>query len=306
MVDVEEPDFPPIPYRGRRMTGVFIGVDWGTTNCRAYLIENGAICQVTRDAPGMLSVPAGGFPAAAARLRADLGDAPMLLAGMIGSNRGWIDAGYVPCPATIADLAAAIVPVADGVAIVPGVKIVDGVRADVMRGEEVQLLGAVAQRLAPPDALLCQPGTHCKWATMRGGALVDFATAMTGELFALLKNHALIGGAMSGSVADGAAFRAGVERSEDRDLLTALFGVRPASLLGLRDDRDAAAYVSGLLIGSDCRAQVAPRDAVHLLADAALGDLYAAAIKTIGGSAIRVDSEAAFVAGITRLWESRQ
>lgn len=294
------------PTLGRTVTSRFIGVDWGTTNCRAYLIEDGIVVDAKRDAPGMLSVPAGDFAAAAERLRSDLGDAPMLLAGMIGSNRGWVDAGYVPCPATIADVAAAIVTVADGVAIVPGVKVVDGLRADVMRGEEVQLLGAVAQGLAPPDALLCQPGTHCKWATMRGGALIDFATAMTGELFALLKNHALIGAAMTGTVANGAAFRAGVTRAADGDLLAGMFGVRPASLLGLRDDRDAASYVSGLLIGSDCRAQVGSGEIVHLLADAPLGDLYATAIDAAGGSALRVDSEAAFVAGITRLWESSQ
>jgi 2-dehydro-3-deoxygalactonokinase len=172
-----------------------------------------------------------------------------------------------------------------------------------MRGEEVQLLGAVAAGLTPADALLCQPGTHCKWATMRGGALVDFSTAMTGELFALLKKHALIGAAMRGDVADGAAFREGVERSADRDLTVALFGVRPASLLGVRDDVDAAAYVSGLLIGSDCRAQVAAGGTAYILADPDLGNLYAAAVDTIGGTAVQVDSHAAFVAGITRLWE---
>ncbi len=83
----------------------------------------------------------------------------------------------------------------------------------------------------------------------------------------------------------------------------ALFGVRPASLLGTRDDADAASYVSGLLIGADVRAQVAPGETVFVLADAALGGLYAAAIEAAGGRAVAVDSHAAFVAGIIRLWE---
>jgi 2-dehydro-3-deoxygalactonokinase len=285
------------------MSGTFIAVDWGTTNRRAYLIEDGAVVRTERDGIGILAVPAGGFADAATTLRQTMGGAPMLLAGMVGSNRGWIDAGYVPCPATLELLAARVTPAAGGIAIVPGVSIVEGGRADVMRGEEVQLLGAVAGGLAPADALLCQPGTHCKWATMADGTLVDFVTAMTGEMFALLRNHALIGAAMDGEVADGAAFRAGVARSADRDLLAALFGVRPASILGLRDDTDAAAYVSGLLIGSDARARVGSGDTVHLLADPHLGSLYAAAIEAIGATAVQVDSHAAFLAGITRLWD---
>ncbi|VVT15060.1 2-oxo-3-deoxygalactonate kinase [Sphingomonas sp. EC-HK361] len=287
------------------MSQPFIAVDWGTTNRRAYLIEGGAVVRTERDAVGILAVPAGGFDAEVAALRARFGGAPMLLAGMVGSNRGWIDAGYVPCPATLDSLAAALKPAAEHVWIVPGVSTIRDDRADVMRGEEVQLLGAVSAGLAPPDALLCQPGTHCKWARIEGGALSTFTTAMTGEMFALLRDHALIGAAMCAPVTEGPAFADGVARAGDGDLLSALFGVRPASLLGLREDADAASYVSGLLIGSDVRAQVGAGDTVHLLADPALGALYAAAIAQVGASAILIDSHAAFVAGITQLWERK-
>ena len=283
--------------------GAFIAVDWGTTNRRAYLIEDGVTLRTERDGAGILAVASGGFADAAGELRARFGGAPMLLAGMVGSNRGWIDAGYVSCPAGLDALASRLVSPAEGVWIVPGVSTVAGNRADVMRGEEVQLLGAVAAGLAPPDALLAQPGTHCKWARMAAGAIAGFATAMTGEMFALLRDHALIGAAMTGAVSDGAAFRAGVDRAVEGDLTTALFGVRPASLLGLRDDADAASYVSGLLIGSDVRAHVRAGETVHLLADPALGALYGAALHRLGARAVLVDSHLAFIAGITRLWE---
>lgn len=281
----------------------FIAVDWGTTNRRAFLIRDGAVTLTERDARGILAVEPGGFPAELDAMRGRLGDLPVLLAGMVGSNRGWSDAGYVPCPVSLPDLAAAMHEVAPRVRIVPGVKLVAGDRADVMRGEEVQLLGAVAGGLAPRDALLCQPGTHCKWARVDDAVLTHFETAMTGELFALLKGHALIGAAMQAAATDGPAFREGVARSAQGDLLVALFGVRPASLLGRRVDADAAAYVSGLLIGSDCRAQVSPGTHVHLLADPQLGALYASAIEALGGVTTLVDSHAAFVTGITRLWE---
>lgn len=284
--------------------GAFIAVDWGTTNRRAFLVEGGAVVREERDGLGILSVAPGGFPAAAAALRARMGGAPMLMAGMVGSNRGWVDAGYVRCPATVEALAAGVARVGDGVAIAPGVSVVEGTRGDVMRGEEMQLLGAAASGLAPADALLCHPGTHCKWARMEGGAIAGFSTAMTGEMFALLKAHALIGAAMTEPVADGPAFREGVARSAENDLLTALFGVRPVSILGLRPDAEAAAYVSGLLIGSDCRAGLAGgADRVHLLGGTALGALYRASIEEIGAAVTVIDDRAAFLAGITQLWE---
>lgn len=279
-----------------------IAVDWGTTNRRAYRIANGVVVQCESDTLGVTSVAAGGFAGEVAKLRAHHDGAPVLLAGMVGSNRGWVDAGYVPTPATLEALAGAVVRPLDGVMIVPGVCHVTGNRGDVMRGEEVQLLGAVAAGLAPDDALLCQPGTHCKWARMQHGAIASFVTAMTGEMFALLKGHALIGQDMIGPVTPGPAFMDGVREAARGDLLASLFGVRPAGLLGLRDRDDAAAFVSGLLIGADCAAHAGEGE-VHLLADPALGALYGCAIAELGGASVLVDSHAAFVAGATRLWE---
>jgi 2-dehydro-3-deoxygalactonokinase len=281
----------------------FLAIDWGTTNRRAYLIEDGAVLATERDDLGILGVAPGGFADELAALRARFERVPAVLAGMIGSNRGWVDAGYVAAPASLEALAAAAVRPQSDVAIVPGVSRLGDGRADVMRGEEVQLLGAVAAGLVPASALLCQPGTHSKWAWMKDGALADFVTAMTGELFALLKAHALIGEEMAGVVADDSGFAAGVADAARGDLLGTLFGVRPARLLGLRAAGEAASYVSGLLIGTDARAHCRRGDAVHVLADPLLGGLYVGAIEAVGARACLVDSHAAFVAGITRIEE---
>jgi 2-dehydro-3-deoxygalactonokinase len=282
----------------------FLAVDWGTTNRRAYAIAvDGTVIATERDDRGVTSIAPGGFPAEVAGIRARLGDLPMLCAGMVGSVRGWVEAPYLPCPANIAALAGALHRVEPRTAILPGLSFVDGPRGDVMRGEEVQLLGSVAAGLAPPDALLCQPGTHCKWARMADGKVAAFSTAMTGELFALLRKHSLLADFLTGEVADGPAFRAGVAAAADATLLNALFGVRASVLLKLRTREDSASYVSGLLIGSDVREQaLAPGQPVHILADPVLGALYTAAIEATGGRAIPVDSQAAFVAGITALW----
>ena len=146
----------------------FIAVDWGTTNRRAYRVgADGRHDAEFEDERGVLSVEAGGFPAAIAQIRERLGDLPLLLAGMVGSNRGWVEAPYASCPAGFAELAAKVVWAEPGrAAIVPGLALLTDTRADVMRGEEVQLLGAVAAGLIPSDGLACHPGTHNKWVVL--------------------------------------------------------------------------------------------------------------------------------------------
>lgn len=281
----------------------FLAVDWGTTNRRVYVVEGGTVRHQERDARGAATIAPGGFEAEAAAIRARFGDLPLLMAGMVGSTIGWQVAPYVPAPAGMEELVAHLLWVDPRSAIMPGISsLIDG-RADVMRGEEVQLLGAVAAGLAPGDALLCQPGTHCKWAELAGGRVTGFTTAMTGELFALLRAHGILAAQLGGAVELGAAFEAGLAEGRRRDLAASLFGIRAAKMLGQRDDADAASFASGLLIGSDvaARLETSRHDAIHLLADPALGALYAAAIAAFGRSPILVDSQAAFLAGILRI-----
>lgn len=276
------------------MDDAFLAVDWGTTNRRIYHIEHGLVVRTHRDDRGVTAVS--DFAGEAAAIRTRFGDLPMLLAGMVGSNIGWQVAPYVAAPAGVSELAVNLLRIDDRTFIVPGV----ATATDVMRGEEVQLLGAVAAGLAPRDALLVQPGTHCKWAKMGKDRIIGFTTAMTGELFALLRTHGLLAPQLQGEVSANAAFLQGVVDGKRRDLAASLFGIRAAKLLGGRDDRDAAAYASGLLIGSDVAARLtgggnAP---VFILSGPELGNLYTAAIAANGRTASLVDSHAAFIAGI--------
>lgn len=281
----------------------FIAIDWGTSNRRDYLVEDGRVLARGQDERGILAMDGRGYAEAIAAVRARHGDGPVLIAGMAGSNRGWREAPYVDAPATAADLAARLLWIEPGrTAIVPGVARRDARAPDVMRGEEVQLFGAVAAGLAPATALLAQPGTHNKWVEMEEGTIARFATAMTGELFALLKDHGILSRQLGGAVASGPAFLDGVRDGAARPLLTALFGARAGALLGYRHDADIASYVSGLLIGADvAAAEVAGRD-VHILSDATLGGLYTAAVDMLGGTPRPVDAAAAFVAGMTLIW----
>lgn len=281
----------------------FLAVDWGTTNRRVFRFKNGAVEQTERDDRGASSVT--DFASEVAAIRARFGDLPVLLAGMVGSTVGWRVVPYVSAPAGIDELVAGLDWIDDRIAIVPGVSCSVNGRADVMRGEEVQLLGAVAGWMVPPDALLAQPGTHCKWARMEKGRIAGFTTAMTGELFALLRGHSLLAGSLTTEVIDGEAFREGLAEGARRDLAASLFGIRAASVLGLRDDVDAASFASGVLIGSDVAARMedCAFEQIHILADPGLGNLYAAAVAATGREPVIVDSHSAFARGILAIGE---
>ena len=282
--------------------GRFIGIDWGTTNRRTYVVANGQVEHSERDDRGTTAIGPGQFEHEIASVRERFGDLPVLMAGMVGSSIGWCEAPYVGCPAGIEDLAAELLWCDARTAIIPGLSLLDRERADVMRGEEIQLLGAIVAGLVPHDALMIQPGTHCKWVEAANGRIVRFTTAMTGELFALLRGHGLLAPQLQADVVMGRAFAAGVEEGRKRDLGAALFGIRAAGLLGLRGDDDAASYASGLLIGSDVAARLTVLPATaYILADPMLGSLYAHAVVANGGTALIVDSNTAFAAGLIAL-----
>jgi 2-dehydro-3-deoxygalactonokinase len=283
----------------------FIAVDWGTTNRRAYLVDGGGkSLNEFEDHKGVLSVPAGGFPDAIAEIRARLGDKPLLLAGMIGSNRGWKEAPYVPCPAGLDELAAKLVWAGEREAIVPGVSYLGQGRADVMRGEEVQLLGAVAAGLIDPTGLVCHPGTHNKWVTLSDGRISTFRTVMTGELYNLLKEHSILSDLLQGEVQANDVFKQAARHAIDDDALPAdLFGVRARVLLGQGKKEDAASYASGLLIGADVRIGLSiPTGAqIAVIGRPELTRLYAAAISTTGRDVVEHDGEKCFLAGINEI-----
>ncbi|HZG07769.1 MAG TPA: 2-dehydro-3-deoxygalactonokinase [Allosphingosinicella sp.] len=286
----------------------FIAVDWGTTNRRAYRVSPGGACtDEMEDESGILSVGAGEFDAAVAQVRARLGDLPMLMAGMIGSNRGWVEAPYAPAPAGLPELAQRLVwPEPERTAIVPGVCYTDDDEADVMRGEEVQILGAFADGLIPPDASICHPGTHNKWIRLGDGRITRFRTVMTGEMFNLLREHSILADLLAQTADTGPAFEAGVRAGLAAETLTAeLFSVRARVLLGKAAHEDAASFTSGLLIGADLRFGLGFADAgpLFVMARPELTRLFAAAAAIVGREAVEIDGETAFLAGARHLAE---
>ena len=204
--------------------------------------------------------------------------------GMVGARQGWIEAPYAASPAGANEIAAATIEAPGGVRILPGVSHVDPRGApDVMRGEETQILGA-----AIDEGVVVLPGTHSKWARIVGGRIVAFATYMTGEVFAVLKTHSVLGRMMA-TPPEGAemqGFLKGVDASvalkNPGDLLHAAFMARTYGLFGEMEGADLAEYLSGLLIGAEILSGAEGVRRATVIATAGLARRYVAAGARLG------------------------
>ena len=288
-------------------------VDWGTTRLRAWLIDaSGKVLAERRGDDGLISAREKGFASVLEGHLAAMGappSLPVIICGMAGSRQGWLEAPYVDVPAPIGAIlaGAARVPVQGrDIRIVPGLAQRLAGAPDVMRGEETQLAGAGLS--AGGRHLVCMPGTHSKWVVVEDGAVVGFGTWPTGELFSVLAEHSILRHSLGEHPAavtpDSAFFRQWCERAlgEGGDVTSKLFAIRAAGLLQGLGAADAAACLSGLLIGGEIasasRRYGAGGAPVVLVASGALGALYAAALD-IAGLAVRiVDADEAVRAGL--------
>ena len=277
-----------------------LAIDWGTSSLRgARIAADGQVLEQRGLARGILSVPAGGFEAV---LDEAFGDwraqsALCLVSGMAGSRQGWIEAPYCPCPAGFAELAAQLAWVPGArrpVAIVPGLSMDQGGLPDVMRGEEVQIFGAMWLS-GQADGLFVLPGTHSKWARAEAGRVTGFRSFMTGEVYALLSQHSILARTLNAEAPfDETAFVQGVARARDAGgLLHHAFGARALTLFGQLDADRMASYLSGLVIGAELHGAAPRSDAsVVLIGSELLAARYALALEVHGVASRRLGAEA--------------
>lgn len=296
------------------MSEDFIAVDWGTSSFRLWLMDRGGqIHGESRSSEGMQHCAEAGFAPVLAKHLTEVGakGQPVLICGMAGARQGWFEAPYADLPAPVSVLAghAATLP-ADllgplagrDIRILPGVARRHPNRPDVMRGEETQLLGLALDGAA---GLICMPGTHCKWARLADGAVTDFQSYMTGELFALLSWHSILRHAMPENgmtQPDDPAFTDALDEVLDDPAFAfdALFPLRAGDLLGTQDKAASFARLSGLLIGAEVARQIdreAPENVI-LVGQVGLGPLYAAALKRLGVEISYADAEQATRQGL--------
>ncbi|TFZ07749.1 2-dehydro-3-deoxygalactonokinase [Ramlibacter humi] len=279
-----------------------IAFDWGTSSLRAArLDERGQVLEERSSTDGILQVPAGGFPAVFERITQGwpLHGATCLASGMVGSRQGWREAPYCPCPAGAAELADHVlwlddVPGGARVGLVPGLSAREAGVPDVMRGEEVQVFGAL-QRLDTDHGLFVLPGTHSKWVRVAGGRITGFSTFMTGEVYAALRQHTILARTMAEGAQDNTAFLRGVQHAlRAGSLLHGAFSARALSLFGELTEAAGGSYLSGLVIGEELRAQRLQNSALQpvLIGSPALTRRYALALSVLGVQARELGAEA--------------
>jgi len=299
----------------------FIAGDWGTSNLRLYLCEykSGSASRIldTRFGPGISQIN-GDFEDKFFTLAQDWldqwGTLPVLLSGMIGSTIGWKDAPYLTCPVDAAQIASGRVEFkARGISfsILAGLKTQNPLGApDVMRGEELQMLGWLrSQNQESGKRLFILPGTHNKWTLVENGSITNFLTAFTGELFSVLRNHSILVTEQDTISFNENVFLDGVRAIEslgEAHLLHALFATRSKQVLGEMANTDALSYLSGLIIGADvvgASKLFGEVDGVTIIGEPTLTQHYTLALEQLGVSSQSCDPSDIAISGFEAIFQ---
>ena len=272
------------------MATSFIALDWGTSSFRAYRVGvDGTVLETVSAPQGILTVENRAFDEA---LEKQIGSwdvsTPILASGMITSRQGWIELPYVACPANLKSIATGLLTHTSRrgrkIHFVPGVSARDSNGTpDVMRGEETQVMGASAGG----TEYFITPGTHCKWINVENSEIKSFATYMTGEVFAVLKNHSILGRLMTGESYYEAAFERGVRAGlkDAGGFLHRIFSTRTLALFNEMPTDQLGSYLSGQVIGTEIAHATAGHAGVahyNILASPALAQHYVSAMKYAG------------------------
>ena len=302
---------------------LFIAGDWGTSRLRLHLCHDKNVL----DSKTGLGI--GKLTKSPASTLFDLiqtwsdayGPCPIYLSGMVGSNIGWVNTPYSECPASREILHKKMTHIeyaGHDIYIASGLTCTNPLGSpDVMRGEETQILGAmdIQKELSQGDHLLCLPGTHSKWVLLQDGVIKNFHTSMTGELYALLSTHSIL---IQETAIEGPswqkAFERGVKRCtevEGAALLHTLFEVRSRQLMNDLAPGDAAAYLSGMIIGRDISGACAMYSdygitdkAITVIGAPQLTHSYKTGLDMIGMKTKEIDGATAAIAGLRALFKT--
>ncbi len=286
------------------MNADWIAVDWGTSHLRAWAMQGDAVLDQAHSERGMGRVVNGAFQAALLELIEPwLGPSPLdvVACGMVGARQGWVEAPYSAVPSDPVPVPPIRVPNTDHrirAFVVPGLK--QQSPPDVMRGEETQIAGFLAER-QNWDGVICLPGTHTKWVQVSAGEVVSFRTFMTGEMFELLRGQSVLKHSIGEGWSDDAFAQAAADAlSKPEQLAARLFGLRAADLLHGQDGGVARATLSGYLIGAELAA-TRPYwlgQQIAIIGAHGLSDVYASALKQQGAFVEVADSTQSTLAGL--------
>lgn len=305
---------------------LFIAGDWGTSNLRLYLCEyrensRSEILEIMHG-PGISQIQGlfeDNFFQLIDNWLIKHGPLPVILSGMVGSTIGWREAPYLECPVNAKQVARGrITFTARNLEI----SIISGLTAnnligspDIMRGEELQLLGwmQTQQQDEEKTQIFALPGTHNKWAFVKNGYIETFMTALTGELFATLREHSILITEPETDYFSEQAFFEGVsaiQKLGDTHLIHALFTTRSKQVLGKLAPKDGASYLSGLVVGSDVIGAISlfnklltDVSAVTIIGEPRLSGYYQMVLDHLGIETNITDTSEIAIAGYEAIYE---
>lgn len=283
-------------------------IDWGSTNFRAFAMDNrGNLVDKIDHKLGLLQITDGKFSESLKDILSDwLGSFqsfPIVMAGMVGADQGWIPVPYISAPVSIENLAKKAhsfsLPWGAKATIIPGVSYLNiSGNKDVMRGEEVQLFGLV-NIINEANATALFPGTHSKHIEFHNNKLTQFTTYMTGELFSILATQSILGKGLPKQQPSESAFYKGVMESKASNLTHQLFMTRTHRLFGKVKENAVLDYLSGLLIGYEIR-EIQTKH-VYLVGNKKLSIRYQVACKALSIDTTFINGDEAFLAGILEI-----
>lgn len=239
----------------------WVAVDWGTSTCRLWLMSaDNKVIAHQANTYGMNTIKhAKEYEPLLLSWVSDwlASDSvlPIYICGMAGSREGWQEAAYLTTPITLsAQLNPCSIKTNDtriAVYIVPGLK--QHAPANVMRGEETQINGFLSEH-QHYNGLIILPGTHTKWVEVVAGNVMQFSTAMTGELFALIQSQSILRFSTESSAWHEASFIDAFKTAIAAPLNfnERLFAIRAKHLLENSDKANAYAALSAELIALEC------------------------------------------------------
>ena len=233
---------------------LWVALDWGTSNFRAYLMDNNNVIDQVSTQEGMKFIDQNEFEKIliknidAWNNKFDI--KVVIASGMVGAKQGWIEVPYINSPCDIRNLNFKSLKILDDIKI----HILSGVSqfnpSDVMRGEETQIAGFLLNNI-DFNGSICLPGTHSKWVNMNSYNIQEFTTFLTGELYEIVKKYSILNHSLNTTELDDEIVKSSAKLIIENPsfISNKLFEIRADNLLKNSNQTSNNSKLVGYLLG---------------------------------------------------------
>ena len=233
---------------------LWVALDWGTSNFRAYLMDNNNVIDQVSTQEGMKFIDQNEFEKILIKnidAWNNKFDIKVIIAsGMVGAKQGWIEVPYINSPCDIRNVNFKTFKILDDA----NIHILSGVSqfnpSDVMRGEETQIAGFLLNNV-DFNGSICLPGTHSKWVNMNSYNIQEFTTFLTGELYEIVKKYSILNHSLNTTELDDEIVKSSAKLVIENPsfISNKLFEIRADNLLKNSNQTSNNSKLVGYLLG---------------------------------------------------------